>query len=314
MPQYQLPRGRSRRTALRITIVVAVLLLLIGARTIASVLIDYQWWKELGQVQTWLAMYLYSVAPHRRRYPGSVRRAVVDTCTRAEVRRNRPERARHLRAAVRHCTAGHRLSHCFRSTRFLDRRALRREPKSSARRAGLARSGIRAAAGFLPFRPAVLFRPAPVPAGAHHRLHPALLDWRRASGSCATASRNCARCASSIPASSGLEGGLESRFLRGALVVALVALALRFFLGRYEMVLNQHNFLVGADYVDNFIVLPLQWLLIAACLAAAVFVWMGRWVLAVSMALALVVRFIVPGAVSALVRAAQRNFARTALH
>jgi hypothetical protein len=66
------------------------------------------------------------------------------------------------------------------------------------------------------------------------------------------------------------------------------------------MVLNQHNFLVGADYVDNFIVLPLQWLLIAACVAAAGFVWAGRWMLAASMALALVVRAIVPGAVSAL--------------
>src|SRR6185437_11806688 len=72
-----------------------------------------------------------------------------------------------------------------------------------------------------------------------------------------------------------LEGGLESRFLRGALMVALIALALRFFLGRYEMVLNQHNFLVGADYVDNFVVLPLQWLLIVACLAAAAFTQAG---------------------------------------
>jgi uncharacterized membrane protein (UPF0182 family) len=97
-----------------------------------------------------------------------------------------------------------------------------------------------------------------------------------------------------------LEGGLESKFLRGAAVVALLALAFRFFLGRYEMVLNQHNFLVGVDYVDNFIGLPLQWLLIAACLLAAIFVWAGRWVLAALMALALVVRFLVPGMVSAL--------------
>src|SRR4029077_5856703 len=84
------------------------------------------------------------------------------------------------------------------------------------------------------------------------------------------------------------------------LVVGLCALAFRFFLGRYEMVLNQHNFLVGADYVDNFIGLPLQWLLIAASLLAAIFVWAGRWVLAVLMALALVVRFIFPGVVSTL--------------
>ena len=45
-----------------------------------------------------------------------------------------------------------------------------------------------------------------------------------------------------------LEGGLESRFLRGAAVVLLLALAVRFFLGRYEMVYNEHgSFLVGID-------------------------------------------------------------------
>ena len=87
-----------------------------------------------------------------------------------------------------------------------------------------------------------------------------------------------------------LEGGLESRFLRGAAVVLLLALALRFYLGRYEMVYNEHgSFLVGIDYVDQNVGLPLQWLLIVACLAAAVLVWMGRWMLAATMALALVV-------------------------
>ena len=98
-----------------------------------------------------------------------------------------------------------------------------------------------------------------------------------------------------------LEGGLESRFLRGAAVVLLLALAVRFYLGRYEMVYNEHgSFLVGVDYVDQNFGLPLQWLMIVACLAAAVFVWLGRWLLAASMALALVVAFVVPSAVAAL--------------
>ena len=75
------------------------------------------------------------------------------------------------------------------------------------------------------------------------------------------------------PAIFRLEGGLESQFLRGAGVVLLLAMAVRFFLGRYEMVYNEHgSFLVGIDYVDQNIGLPLQWLLIVACLAAAVFV------------------------------------------
>jgi uncharacterized protein len=98
-----------------------------------------------------------------------------------------------------------------------------------------------------------------------------------------------------------LEGGLESRFLRGAAVFLLLAMAVRFFLGRYEMVYNTHGtFLVGVDYVDRYIGLPLQWLLIAACFAAAVFVLLNRWILAASMALALVVAFVAPRLVSAL--------------
>ena len=49
-----------------------------------------------------------------------------------------------------------------------------------------------------------------------------------------------------------LEGGLESRFLRGAAMVLLLALAVRFFLARYEMVYNvQGTFLVGVEYLDQ---------------------------------------------------------------
>src|ERR1051325_9584777 len=90
-----------------------------------------------------------------------------------------------------------------------------------------------------------------------------------------------------------LEGGLESRFLRGGGAVLLLAAAVFFFLSRYTMVYNEHgSFLVGIDYVDQNIGLPLQWLLIAACIAAAGFVLMGRWKWAASMALALVVAFV----------------------
>src|SRR5580704_12190113 len=103
------------------------------------------------------------------------------------------------------------------------------------------------------------------------------------------------------PAIFRLEGGLESRFLRGAAVLLLMALAVRFFLGRYEMVYNTHGtFLVGVDYVDLNIGLPLQWLLILACFAASAFLLMGRWILAASMSLALVVAFVAPLLVSTL--------------
>jgi uncharacterized membrane protein (UPF0182 family) len=97
----------------------------------------------------------------------------------------------------------------------------------------------------------------------------------------------------------GLRGALKSGFLRGVAAVLLLAFALRFFLGRYEMVWNDHSFMVGVDYVDQKITLPLQWLVIVACMMAGVFVTVGRWKLAAWMALALVIRVAGPAAVRA---------------
>jgi len=97
-----------------------------------------------------------------------------------------------------------------------------------------------------------------------------------------------------------LKGALQSRFIRGTAATVLLALAARFFLGRYEMVWNDHGFMVGVDYVDKMFTLPLQWLVIFGCLVAAGLVTMGRWKLASWMALALVFRMVGPGAVRAI--------------
>jgi hypothetical protein len=40
-----------------------VLLILFGARTGASWVLDYEWWKEMGQMATWISMLIYGVAP-----------------------------------------------------------------------------------------------------------------------------------------------------------------------------------------------------------------------------------------------------------
>ncbi len=97
-----------------------------------------------------------------------------------------------------------------------------------------------------------------------------------------------------------LSGGLESRFLRGALAVMLLAFAAKFYLGRFEMVHNEHGFMTGIDYVDANFGLPLQWLLIGASLAAAAFVSTGRWILAGVMLLAIPIEFAIPRLVSSL--------------
>ena len=71
-------------------------------------------------------------------------------------------------------------------------------------------------------------------------------------------------------------------------------MAVKYFLGRYEMVWNDHGFMTGVDYTDATVGLPLQWLLMLAAIAAAVLVVMGRWIPAASMLLALPIAGIVP--------------------
>ncbi len=77
-----------------------------------------------------------------------------------------------------------------------------------------------------------------------------------------------------------LPGGLESRFLSIAAAFFLIALACRYYLNRFEMVWNQHKFMVGIDYTDEHFALPMYWVAIAALLAAAALVLFRRWITA----------------------------------
>src|SRR5271169_1363741 len=64
MPTYEIDSGRrSGRPSARIGILVLLLLILFGARSVASYTIEIEWWKELGQLSTWWSMLYYGFAP-----------------------------------------------------------------------------------------------------------------------------------------------------------------------------------------------------------------------------------------------------------
>jgi uncharacterized membrane protein (UPF0182 family) len=320
MPEYEIegPRRKSS-TAVRIVIGAILVLLLLGARFLASYVIEIAWWKELGQFRTWLSMLFYNVAP----------------LTAATLVAFAVLFAAHARALKFAGTSlrGHRLYTRISALALLLLAYLISAASIDAwtvvRFAGS--RGLPAAATAwhdsvfdkplsfylfdLPFYGMVrgyalalvifciiLYWVAARAWQLRYKM-PDLQDMRELR-----------------PSFFKLEGGLESRFLRGAAVVLLLSLAVRFFLGRYEMVYNEHGtFLVGIDYVDLNVGLPLQWLVILACFAASVLVWMRRWLLAVSMALALVIDFALPGAVSSLyVRpneiSLQKPFIQTHIH
>jgi uncharacterized membrane protein (UPF0182 family) len=302
MDRYRIEGGRQTRgsSATRITIIVLLLLLLIGARSIASYTIDIQWWTEMGQFNTWLSLLAYSTAPL---IAATLLAFVVLWLAHARAVKfagsglgEHPIYAR-ISALVL-LFVGYLIAagsvDTWTVVRFAGSRGL------PAAATGWQDAVFQKPLSFYLFDlPFYLLLRSYVLALVILCI---LVYWIAARGWQLRYRLPHIRETGELdPSFLRLEGGLESKFLRGAAVVLLLALALRFFLARYEMVYNEHGtFLVGIDYVDLNIGIPLQWLVIFACLAAAVLVWVGRWLLAASMALALVVSFIVPRAVSAL--------------
>ena len=90
------------------------------------------------------------------------------------------------------------------------------------------------------------------------------------------------------------------------LALFLVGLAAYFWLGRYELLYTDHGeLMIGIDYVQQHIGLPLQTAKAVAALLAAVLVLAGQRKLALACALVLVVDAVIPPAVNALARSSE---------
>ena len=61
-PIREIEGRRTRRVGL-IALIVAALFLLTSLRWLSSFAIDYQWWQEMGQLQTYFSMLAYAVVP-----------------------------------------------------------------------------------------------------------------------------------------------------------------------------------------------------------------------------------------------------------
>ncbi len=74
-----------------------------------------------------------------------------------------------------------------------------------------------------------------------------------------------------------LPGAARVPFVRIIAVILLLGFAAWVYLGNYELLFNPHAFMTGADYVDQKITLPLRWLVILSALAALPLVWMSKF-------------------------------------
>jgi len=85
---------------------------------------------------------------------------------------------------------------------------------------------------------------------------------------------------------SGTDGGTgaaRAGFVRILSLILLIGFAAWVYLGNFELLLNSHAFMTGADYVDEKVTLPLRWLLILMTVAALPLVWTQRYKKAVTL-------------------------------
>jgi len=290
-------RNRGLRVGL-IGLVILLFVLLIGTRWAASLLIDYSWWKELGQVRTWIDLYAYSTLP--------IAGATLITWIVLLIAHARG--VKFAGGQVSDYPIYSRISSVallafafFVSDASIDNWTVLRF------------AGSRSLTNFEGFHDPIFGKPVTfylfdLPFWSDLRgfiftvvILTILVYWLSARGW---------QLRFTLPEITRgpmdlsllrLSGGLESKFLRGALGFFLIALAARFYLARFEMVWNQHRFMVGIDYTDDHFALPLYWLVIVALIVGAGLVMARRWIAtAVVVGGSLALMLIVPSIAGAL--------------
>jgi uncharacterized membrane protein (UPF0182 family) len=280
-------------------VLVAVFLLLIGARSIGNTVIEYQWWKEMGQVAVWISLLLYGLAPVAA---ASLLGFAVLWMALARGVKFSGHGLRSMPMVARIGTVVTLAAGVFIAVSTIDTWTVIRYFGSR----GLT---VETAA----WQDPVFLRPLSFylfDLPFYNVIRQYFLAVSLAAAVVYWLSARIAQLRDSLPTiqQTGeidirmlrLEGGLESKFLKGAVVVFLLALAVKFYLDRFGMLMNEHGFMVGVDYVDEKVRLPLQWAAIIGCLVAPVIVMLGRWKWLAALAVIYVLQVFAPRAVSAL--------------
>jgi len=284
----------------RVVILLIVLALLIGARTISSWVIDYQWWSEMGQVSTWIAMILYGTVPT---VAVALLAFVVLWTAHARGVKFAGERLRDYRLYARLSSLAllvvsglfaMAMVESWTVVRFFGGRQLGADTASW--RDPVFSHPLAFYLFEVPFYSLVLgllvglsllAALVYLAAARGWQLRAQWPSWQQGQVEIELADLR-------------VKGAFGSWFLRGAAALFFLALAGRFWLGRFAMLGNDHGFLVGIDYVNDYITLPLQWLMIVSALMGCVSVLLGRLKPALVVVVAVVLQALVPAAVSAL--------------
>lgn len=295
MEHSRMDAGQGRPRLL--LVLAALAALLVSARWVASVVIEYQWWKEMHQVPTWISMLLYGVAPVAA--CALVAFAVLWTAH-ARGLKYAGTGLRQHRGYARLATLAALALGIVLAMAFIDNwTAVRFFGALGASPDAWRDPVFDKPLGFylfdLPFWQ-MLLRFVLVLA-----LLGGLIFWATARIWELRLRFPEWQARGELPVSElGLMLGLESRFLRAAAVIFFLGLAAQFYLNRYSLLFEDHGFMVGVDYVAEKITLPLVWASVASAVVAAVFAWIRRWKWLLIVPLVLVAASLVPKAVNSL--------------
>ena len=250
--------------------------------TAANFIIEYNWWKEVGQVDTWIGMLWYSIAPTAA---GTIIAFVALWVAHGAGLRFAGIRQQDFRVYSRLIPVGLALlAILFASSaidywtvmRFFGSRGVTAAP--DAWKDQVFSRGLPFYLFDLPFYSQLLgfvFVLA---------ILCALVFWATARGWQLAERFRYGRLklGSGEPFIIGpntllLPGATRAGFVRIISIILLIGFAVWIFLGNYELLLNSHAFMTGADYVDEKVTLPLRWLLIITTVAALPLVWVQKY-------------------------------------
>jgi uncharacterized membrane protein (UPF0182 family) len=273
-----------RPAQIRTLVIWSAMLLFIfwAISTLSDFVIEYNWWKEIGQVNTWVGMLWYSIAPAAA---GALVAFVALVIAHARGLQFAGIRSRDYRwysrlipvalAIVAIFFAGTTIDY-WTVMRYFGSRGI--AVTSGAWKDQVFSRGLPFYLFDLPFYSEVLGFAFVL------AILCALVFWATARGwqlaerfRYGQLTDGPSKTLVLGPGSLLLPGAARAGFVRILSVIFLFGFAAWVYFGNFELLLNSHAFMTGADYVDEKVTLPLRWLLIFVTLGALPLVWTQRY-------------------------------------
>jgi uncharacterized protein len=274
-------------------IIIAIVLLLLGATSIASLVIEYEWWKEVGQLDTWQNMIVYSVAPI----------AVAALIAFVVLWIAHARGLKHAGTGLREYPVYSKISAAVLLLVALMVARTSLDTWTIVTYLGAARNAAEATWRDPIFGRSLAFYFFELP--LYSQLIGFIVGLAFLGALAYTLPGRMLALNRRIEQMKGssieftlddldLRGALRAPILRALIALFLVAFAARMSLQRYGYLDDDHGFMVGIDWVANTVSIPLLWVGVGGLVVAAGMALVGRWKFMIAALALVVLRGIVP--------------------